>query len=296
MKQIMIVLALGAAFAACGVAGVDIDADDQPLAATDEIIGGVSYSGLPAIGALFVNGAPYCTGTLVGPRKVLTAAHCVRGVTAASMEFRIGPNAFQPRYVVGVAKLKAHPHFNPTTITNDIAYVTLKTDAPATPMTLLAGMDTTWVGTPLLFVGYGVTNGHTQTGVGKKRAVTIPITEVGDTQFRYEAPGKNSCNGDSGGPALFRDPTAGYLIAGVTSYGDVGCTVYGVDTRVDAYVSFVGAAAAGPSDPCRGETFGGRCKNGTLIWCENHEVMTLDCNADGATCGWDPSGGYYNCF
>ena len=100
-------------------------------------------------------------------------------------------------------------------------------------------MSASWVGKNLVFVGYGVSNGQTQTGSGVKRVVSIPVSQVAATQFAYQTPGRNTCNGDSGGPAFATDASGNLTVAGVTSYGDRGCTQYGVDTRVDAYRSFI---------------------------------------------------------
>ena len=42
-----------------------------------------------------------------------------------------------------------------------------------------------------------------------------------------------------------------------------------------------------------GLTFEGCCDNGTLTWCNNGQVETLDCQGTG--CGWDAGNNYYNC-
>ncbi len=207
---------------------------------SEEIVGGASYYGLPAVGALFVDGQPHCTGTLITRRKVLTAAHCVVGVTPGRMKFRIGANAFAPRYVLAVQRLVPHPAYDPYELTSDIAYVVLTANAPVEPLPMLGSMDDSFVGVPLFFVGYGVNDATAQTGAGRKRAVWIPLEELGATQFSYATLGRNTCNGDSGGPALYKGYTSGYRVAGVTSWGDVGCELFGIDTRVDAFLSFLG--------------------------------------------------------
>ena len=46
------------------------------------------------------------------------------------------------------------------------------------------------------------------------------------------------------------------------------------------------------SDPCKGETFEGRCDGNKVIWCENDQVKSLSCNS----CGFDSGKGYYNCL
>ncbi len=46
-------------------------------------------------------------------------------------------------------------------------------------------------------------------------------------------------------------------------------------------------------DPCRGETFEGRCVGQLLIWCEDNVVRTADCKRE---CGWDGTNQFYNCL
>lgn len=46
-------------------------------------------------------------------------------------------------------------------------------------------------------------------------------------------------------------------------------------------------------DPCRGETYEGRCDGMTLIWCEDLKVKTANCKR---ACGWDRANSFYNCL
>ncbi len=274
--------------------------DDDMGARETRIVGGSTFDGLPAVGTLLYNGSQHCTGTLIGPRKVLTAAHCVDGFSANRMQFGIGPDVNNLQAVVGVYSTEPHPGYNAYNITNDIAVVHLSSDAPVQPMGVVTSMDSSWVGTQLFFVGYGANNGYNQTGYGIKRAVWMSISGVSTGTFRYEDPGKNTCNGDSGGPAFYRAADGTYLVAGVTSYGDQYCAQYGVDTRVDAYLDFLDVDAdpgdpdPDPVDPCDGETWEGRCDGNTVVWCENDQVNRQECDA-GEACGWADQQGYYAC-
>jgi secreted trypsin-like serine protease len=300
-----IALASLALLVACGTDSVTVD-NPGTAQGSDRIVGGSSYSGLPAVGALTVGGEMYCSATLIGPRKVLTAAHCLEGVAASEMRFVIGADVASPEYTLGVLSLKIHPSYDSTNITNDVGIVTLSKDAPIAPLGVNTHMDSSWVGTQLFFVGYGVTNGYSQTGAGKKRAVWMNVSQVNSTSFEYADTGKNTCNGDSGGPAFYKDPQGNYLVAGITSYGDNGCTQYGVDTRVDSFLSFIGDTGTGTgtgtgstggttTDPCKGETFAGRCDGADVIWCENNAVQTQSCADSGKTCVFDAANAYYAC-
>ncbi len=266
----------------------------------DPIVGGSLYAAIPAIGALTTEGRFFCTATLIGPRKVLTAGHCLHDFSVSGLQFVTGSDANNPDHAYDVASAKVHPNFDMQRIVNDIGVVELAEDASEAPLGVVQSMDSHWIGTELLFVGYGITAGHTQTGAGQKRAVTIPISQVATTTFAYRTAGRNTCNGDSGGPALFKQNDGAYLVAGVTSYGDAYCTSFGVDTRVDSYLDFVGRAddvtEPPPAvDPCHGETFVGRCDNNSVIWCEDQQVHTSACSGRGRVCAFVDSAGYNGC-
>jgi len=263
------------------------------------IVGGSNFSGFPAVGALAYNGSQHCTGTLISPNKVVTAGHCVAGVSASRMQFVIGPSLNQAEHVLSVASVQAHPDYDAYNIRNDIGLVTLASSAPVEPMPVVEQIDSSWVGESLFFVGYGVDDGYSQTGAGVKRAVWIAVTQVYATAFRYEHPDKNTCNGDSGGPAFVKDPQGNYLLAGVTSYGDAYCSSYGVDTRVDVFRDFLGLGSGGSgggTDGCGDETYVGRCDGDTVVWCQDDQVHNQDCAAEGKACAFDDARGYYACI
>lgn len=294
------VMMMSAALVACATSD-ETPHGAQEQEARQDIVGGQATDALPAVGALTRFGGTHCTGTLISPRRVVTAAHCLDGVSASSLRFVIGPSLGQAQAVIRVASVTPHPSYNPFQLTNDIGYVDLDSDAPVAPMALLPAMDQSWVGRELVFVGYGNSNGFSQTGSGIKRFVTMPIQQVMPTQFSYAVPGKNTCNGDSGGPA-FAQVDGQLLLAGVTSFGDANCVQFGVDTRTDTYLDFLGVPATGPGtpttpqDPCQGETFEGRCDGETVIWCENQQVQSTNCAATGRVCGFSESNQFFACL
>lgn len=257
-----VVVSLALVSAACGTEESDDPAayaeqaedvlDLTPETGEAEIVGGATYYGLPGVGALITlptNGNPgaICTGTLIDQWTVLTAAHCVDHATPASLVFKIGVDARNPQKTYDVWGIRVHPGWSRQHGNHDIAKVILNHAANEPPAMLLSSLqDIGGVGAPLLFVGYGATNGS-GAGTGTKRAVTIPITGITPTYFTYQRPGASTCSGDSGGPAFFIDWRGRFLLAGVTSYGQSGCTGYGVDTNVSAYLGWLGKPGYPPA-------------------------------------------------
>ncbi|MBC7792614.1 MAG: trypsin-like serine protease [Clostridia bacterium] len=317
------------AVTACGSGGDPSSGVDLIGAVSkDRIIGGAAYTGAPATGSIRYQGQNFCTGTVIAPRRVVTAAHCLdEDIPATSFTFALGPDASNPTEVINIVSGTQHPDWDSTNILNDIAYVTLAWDAPVTPSLVLDTLDTSWINVNLLFVGYGVDDGNRQSGNGIKRAVTIPISEVGTSQFAYETAGLNTCTGDSGGPAFFVDPAGNFLLAGTTSYGDTYCTDYGVDTSVPSFKSFLGVTGTAPQAAssgggtgtgggtgggtgtggggengggtgggCGTETFVGRCDGNVVTWCESSTVYQVNCASRNKVCGYSDVDGYNGCM
>ncbi len=221
-----------AGLALLGACGIETNIAQQP------IVGG-ALSNEPAVVALLrrsvschPDATPVeCTGTLVAPRVVITAAHCVGDAPVNALEVFFGTDVLGTGTRIAVIGGRAHPDWNPQTHANDVAALILASDAPVPPIALAATLpDLT--NTDVRLVGYGITTG-TGTDVGEQRAGTARVTEATAAELRMVPGPAMSCRGDSGGPALSNNQ-----LVGVTAYGDPACAQFGVAMRADAYMAF----------------------------------------------------------
>lgn len=261
------------------------------------IVGGREFDGLPAVGAFALSsGQHWCTGTLVAPRVVLTAAHCLVDHAAGELEFRIGPVSASASERLAVRELIPHPSYRAGSFDYDIGVVLLDRAASVPPMRLIDEMDASWADRELFFVGYGIVDGVTREGAGRKRSVVIPIESVGSDRYRYRSEGKNTCTGDSGGPAFWQSPDREWRITGVVSHGDAPCLEWGVNTRVDVFRPFLAPYLPPDASPgCDGVSFEGECEGTVLRWCESERLQEVDCADRNQACGYDDENGFYDC-
>lgn len=209
-----------------------------------------------------------CTGALISPTVVITAAHCGANISRVM----VGGNKVLPfmdsdAREINVRSVHRHEQYKGHPLNeNDITILVLA--APANVETVpLATVDQLNDATEVELVGFGFNDPTQPLGFGTKRRVTVPLgpirlsdeDEFGELtsllgfhpEFEFVAGrkslGKDSCNGDSGGPAYIQ--TGGRVaLAGVTSRAtreaNVRCGDGGVYVRPDQFRDWINATAS----------------------------------------------------
>ena len=240
-----------------------------PVDATSKILGGVQAAegAWPWIAALLYADDPsvfyaqFCSGVLIDQRWVLTAAHCVQGMSASEIQVAVGAYDLT-RFTGGrtpVKSIRIHPQYSSTSLYNDIALVELGVPSPVAPIALFSGesADNTppsLLGRLVTVLGWGLADTATSWYYPEiLRQVNLPVVADSTCDAIYTYPispaqfcagyyeGKDACEGDSGGPAVVQ-VDGKWVHAGIVSAG-VSCQLYygwyGKYTRTSAHLAFI---------------------------------------------------------
>jgi hypothetical protein len=200
------------------------------------IVGGTETTACQWPSAVMILGRWVCSGTLVHPRAVVTAKHCVMDetLTRISPPGRVGFGEDRDNWAKAVPVSTCHIHPS-----NDIALCILSedvTDVPVVP--IMAPCETTELlpGRPIVEVGFGVIGANDMTygtkkwinGTIESRSASLVdiLVTTGSQDGEYF--------GDSGGPLYFKMPDQTWRLIGEDCCSD---DIGDAGPRISTYTS-----------------------------------------------------------
>lgn len=203
--------------------------------------------------AVYFGNSVGCTGTLIAPNLVLTASHCIGGISKvklATTNYNSGGEEIRVIQQIG------HPqHWS----NYDVGVLVLEHDAQTTPRPIAQGCvldEYLYDGADVAIVGYGAIDqwGNQYTSYLQEAYTTVSDHDCSDISsgcYSAISPGGeigaggsgiDSCYGDSGGPLYLITDMGNYLV-GVTSraysYVQVPCRDGGIYVRPDAVIDWI---------------------------------------------------------
>lgn len=193
-----------------------------------------------------------CTGTVVAPRVVLTAGHCVEDLEAevpySASTYRVATGVAShlrvlPSQISRVSRTLLFPGFRPATVHGDAGLLILTKPVAAPPLPLASAADSALIapGAPIEIAGWGLTDIAREDGPAVARAGKLIVQKPArcrrgkDSLFKHfsatqqfcalDTPAfkTSGCFGDSGGPAISHRADGSAVEVGIVSAGGAEC-------------------------------------------------------------------------
>ena len=163
--------------------------------------------------------AGFCTGLVLSPRILLTAAHCLRPLRDMAVHYRDAAGA---PVIIPVDAAIAHPLYRANAITARVESIDLALIRTARPLpssfaaATIAGGGPPAIGASAIVSGYGAAREGDWSSGGRLRSVTLAVREPASTVLIWAADptgrAAGACNGDSGAPIWTADGSAAIAI------------------------------------------------------------------------------------
>ncbi|KAH8383184.1 hypothetical protein KR009_007187, partial [Drosophila setifemur] len=218
------------------------------------IVGGfpADIAAIPYIVSIQLYGVHHCGGSIINNRTILTAAHCLAGMSRHLLKVKVGGTKRDSKdgQIYAVASVHHHEKWSAKTMDYDIGMLRLTTPLIFSTKVKAIKIDPKKVadGVFATIAGWGFTSNNGASSEGLRYA-RVPIINqsacrkllgkrVTDRMIcaGYLRGGTDSCQMDSGGPLVVREQ-----LVGIVSWG-VGCALAnkpGVYSRLEALFPWV---------------------------------------------------------